>query len=204
MKSMVVAAAVLFTSLSITAQTNTSIVHQDGIFAQALAFTGGTSIDLNVSRGTDASGQAETFLFFDIFQQTSDGIIDTFASGQIPDGSLQGDDPAHVVLDVDTSQLTNFISSSCMFSFITFTETCGPAPAGLIHLEWRQIRATTTHTSLGMQQTFFQFRTSTHQVSDSASAALSGSIFGFDPSDGGGEVGVNHGSTIEIDRFPGH
>ena len=125
MKSMVVAAAVLFTSLSITAQTNTSIVHQDGIFAQALAFTGGTSIDLNVSRGTEASGHAETFLFFDIFQQTSDGIIDTFASGQIPDGSLQGDDPAHVVLDVDTSQLTNFISSSCTFSFLTSSLRAG-------------------------------------------------------------------------------
>ena len=204
MKSMILAAAVLFTSLAMTAQTNTDVVHQDGLFAQALAFTGGTSIDLNVSRGTDASGQAETFLFFDTFQQTSDGFVDTFASGQIPDGSLQGDDPTHLVLDVDTSQLTNFISSSCTFSFITFTETCGPAASGLIHLEWRQTRATTTHTSLDMQQTFFQFRTSTHQISDSASAALSGSFFGLDPSTGGGEVGVNHGSTIEIDRFPHH
>ena len=204
MKTMILAAAVLFTSLTMRAQTNTSVVHQDGLFAQALAFTGGTSIDLNVSRGTDASGQAETFLFFDTFQQTSDGIIDTFASGQIPDGSLQGDDPAHVVLDVETSQLTNFISTTCTFSFVTFTETCGPSPVGLIHVEWRQVRATTTHTSLDMQQTFFQFRTSTHQVSDSASAALSGSFFGLDPSDGGGEVGVNHGSTIEIDRFPRH
>jgi hypothetical protein len=204
MKSIILAAAVLFTWLPMAAQTNTDVVHQDGLFAQALAFSGGTSIDLNVSRGTDASGQTETFLFFDSFQQTADGFTDTFASGQIPDGSLQGDDPARVLLDVDTSQLTNFISSSCTFSFITFTETCGPAPAGLIHLQWRQIRATTTHTNLDMQQNFFQFRITTHQVSDTASAALSGSIFGLDPSSGGGEIGVNHGSSIEIDRFPRH
>ena len=204
MKSITVAAAVLLTSLAMMAQTSTDVVHQDGLTAQALAFTGGTSIDLNVSRGTDTSGQVETFLFFDTFQQTSDGFIDTFASGQIPDASLQGHDPAHVVLDVDTSQLTNFISSSCTFSFVTFTQTCGPAQTGLIHLEWRQVRATTTHTSLDMQQTFFQVRINTHQVSDTASAALSGSFFGLDPSSGGGEVGVNHGSTIEIDRFPRH
>ncbi|HLK08691.1 MAG TPA: hypothetical protein VKV30_12130 [Candidatus Angelobacter sp.] len=44
MKSMILAAAVLFTSLTMTAQTNTDVVHQDGLFAQALAFTGGTSI----------------------------------------------------------------------------------------------------------------------------------------------------------------
>jgi hypothetical protein len=181
MKFTILAAAALFTSLSMTAQTNTDVVHQDGLFAQALAFTGGTSINLNVSRGTNASGRAETFLFFDTFQQTSDSFIDTFASGQIPDGALQGDDPAHVVLGVDTSQLTNFTSSSCTFSFVTFTQTCGPAPTGLIHLEWRQVRATTTHTSLDMQQTFFQFRITTHQVSDTASAALTGSIFGLGP-----------------------
>jgi len=198
MKSMILAAAVLLISLPMMAQNNVTVVHQDGLFAQALAFSGGTSIDLNVSRGSEASGQAETFLFFDSFQSTPDSFIQTFASGQIPDGSLQGDDPAHVVFDVDTSQLTNFSSTTCTFSFVTFTQTCGPSPAGLIHVEWRQTQASTTHTNSDIKQTFFLGQIHTHQVSDTASTTLTGSFFGLDMSSGGGEVGVNHGSTIEI------
>ncbi|HEV8493270.1 MAG TPA: hypothetical protein VGR76_13420, partial [Candidatus Angelobacter sp.] len=191
MKSIILAATVLFTSLSMMAQNNGPVViHSNGPFAQAFAIIEGTSIDLSVSRGTGASGQLNTFLFFDIVQPTADGFIDTFASGEIPNSSLQGDDPAHMVLDVDTSQLTNFISSTCTISFTDSTPTCGPGTAsGLIHLEWRKANLFTTHTSTDMQQTFFQTRINSHQVTDAAFTTLTGSFFGQDVTNGSGLAG---------------
>jgi hypothetical protein len=182
------------------AQNNgTVVVHSNGPFAQAFVIIDATSIDVSVSRGTSASGGFNTFLFFDIVQQTADGFIDTFASGEIPNSSLQGDDPAHMVLDVDTSQLTNFISSTCTITATTLT--CVPGtPSGLIHLEWRKTNLFTTRTSSDMQQTFFQTRIHSHQVTDFAFTTLNGSFFGQDVTNASGLAGTNHDSTMEISR----
>jgi hypothetical protein len=192
----------LLTSLPTLAQNNAPlIVHQNGLFAAALLVRDdGTSLDLNVSRATDESGQEETFLVFNNFIQNPDGFIFTFASGTIPDGALQGDNPAHVVLDVDTGQLTNFSSTTCTVSFITLTQDCGPTPGGLIHLEWRQTRLSTFHDTVDSEVKFFMGRINTHQVAEGASASVTGSVLGFDASSGSGQVGINRGSSIAISR----
>ena len=53
MKSMIVTAAVLLTSISLMAQNNgPQVLHFNGTFAQAFAVIQGQSVSLNVSRGT--------------------------------------------------------------------------------------------------------------------------------------------------------
>ncbi|HET8888900.1 MAG TPA: hypothetical protein VFQ41_08350 [Candidatus Angelobacter sp.] len=203
MKSKVFSALLLFSSLSLMAQDNTHIVqHQNGLFATVSAFaTGETRVSLNVSRGTDPlTGQASTLVFFDTFVETDDGFTDTFGAGTIPDNAISGDDPAHVVLDIDTSQVTTLTVTTCTFSFGSFTESCGPAPAGTIHLEWRQTKIFNAHTSTDSQQTFSQVRINFHLVSDSASANVTGSLLGLDINTGDGSAGVNHNSVVTITR----
>lgn len=202
MKVITLALAVLFTSLAMTAQSNTHIVmHQDGAFANADAFNGGTSLTAEVSRGTDFfTGQPTTFLFYTTFVDTPDGFTETFGSGTIPNDSFKGDDPAHLMLDVDTSQLTTIFATSCTFSFSTFTFTCSPAQGGMIDLEWRQSKFFSTKTTNDTQQTFFQARINSHVVSDTSSANIAGSFIGLDVTNGFAIVGVNHSSTVEIFR----
>jgi hypothetical protein len=201
MKSMILPAAVLLTSISLMAQNNgPEVLHFNGTFATAFAVIQGRSVSLNVSRGVDVSGQLNTFLFFDIVQSTDDGIIDTIGEGHILNTAFHGNDPVHMVLDVDLSQVTDFISSTCTFSFTTFTETCGPGiTSGLIHLEWHPANLETTHSSTDMQQTFLQARINSHEVLDNALTTLTGSFLGQDVTDGSGGAGTQHDSTMTIE-----
>jgi hypothetical protein len=204
MKSKVFSALLLLSSLSLMAQDNTHIVqHQNGLFATVSAIDAGgtTRVFLNVSRGTDPlTGQASALVFFDTFVETGDGFTDTFGSGTIPDSAITGNDPAHVVLDIDTSQVTTVTVTACTFSFVTFTQTCGPTPSGVIHLEWQQTKIFNAHNSTDSQQTFSQVRINSHQVSDTASANVTGSLLGLDISTGDGSAGVNHNSVVTITR----
>jgi hypothetical protein len=204
MKSKVFSALLLLSSLSLMAQDNTHVVqHQNGLFATVSAIDAGgtTRVFLNASRGTDPlTGQASTLVFFDTFVQTDDGFTDTFGSGTIPDNAITGDDPAHVVLDIDTSQVTTLTITSCTFSFSSFTQSCVTPPAGTIHLEWRQTKIFNAHNSTDSQQTFSQVRINFHQVSDSASANVTGSLLGLDITTGDGSAGVNHNSVVTITR----
>jgi hypothetical protein len=204
MKSKVFSALLLLSSLSLMAQDNTNIVqHQNGLFAtvSAIAMDGETRVFLNASRGTDPlTGQPSTLVFFDTFVETGDGFTDTFGSGTIPNDAITGDDPAHLVLDVDTSQVTTLTVTSCTFSFSTFTQSCGTTPAGTIHLEWQQTKIFNAHTSSDSQQTFSQVRINSHQVSDSASADVTGSLLGLNINTGDGSAGVNHNSVVTITR----
>jgi len=201
MKAMTLVAMLLFTSLAMSAQSNTHLViNEDGLFATADASIDGTNLVAQVARGTDAGGQATTFLVYATFVSTPDGFIETFGSGTIPNDSLQGNDPAHVVLDVDTSQLTTVLATTCTFNFVNFTESCVPAPAGLIHLEWRQTKFFTLHNNSDTQEVLAQARINFHELADTASAATNGSFIGLDVNNGGGTVGVNHGTEVEIFR----
>ena len=204
MKSKVFSALLLLSSLSLMAQDNTHIVqHQNGLFAtvSAIATDAETRVLLNASRGTDPlTGQPSTLVFFDTFIETDDGFTDTFGAGTIPDNAITGNDPAHLVLDIDTSQVTTLTITSCTFSFSSFTQTCGAPPAGTIHLEWQQTKIFNAHNSTDSQQTFSQVRINFHLVSDTASANVTGSLLGLDINTGDGSAGVNHNSVVTITR----
>jgi len=201
MKSMILPAAVLLTSISLMAQNNgPQVVHANGTFAQAFAVIEGRSVSLSVFRAAGTPSQLGTFLFFDIIQLTPDGFIDTIAEGNIPNTAFHGNDPMHMVLDVDISQITNFISSTCTFTDINFTQTCGPGiDSGTIHLEWHQANIETVHTSTDTQQIFPQVRINSHEVSDFAITTLTGSFLGQDVTNGSGGAGTQHDSAISIE-----
>jgi hypothetical protein len=199
MKSKVFSALLLLSSLSLMAQDNAPIVqHQDGLFANASAVSNDTSVFAVVSRGSALfTGQATTFIFFDMITFTPDGFTDTSGVGTIPNDAIKGDDPAHVVLDIDLSQLTTVSGATCTFNIVDSTQNCSPTPlSGVIHLEWRQTKLVSIHATSTFQQTFFQFQINSQVESDSSSAAATGSLLGFDMSNGNGQVGVNHASTM--------
>lgn len=191
--------SILFFSSLLVAQTTTpaTVFHSNGAFADLVSFTDGTEILVQVTRGTDSAGNPATFLLYDTFVTTSDGFTDTFSSGIIPDDSFQGGDPAHLSLNVDTSLVSEFSSSSCTFSFTDFSFVCVPGPLGLIQIDWQQDHTFTSHTVSNVQQTFAQFMSQQHTVSDSASATASGSFLGT-MIQGSGQAGVNHNSLLQI------
>lgn len=203
MRSIVLAVFVLFSSLGMMAQSNIhTVLHQDGLFGGVSAVSGDTSLFLQISHGTDFfTGQPTTFLLYDTFVQSPNGFTDTFAIGTIPNDSIKGNDPAHVVLDVDTSQLTTISTTFCTFTFPDFTQTCGQGALGVIHLEWRQNQTFTLHTVGEQQQVFVQGRLNFHEVSDSASAAITGSFLGLDITNGVGQIGFNHSSSVDLFMF---
>jgi hypothetical protein len=201
MRYPLVIAALLLCPLVLFAQTSTpaTVFHSNGAFAQFLTITpDGLEIIVQVQRGTDSSGNASTFLIYDTFGPVTDGFVDTFASGVIPDSAFQGGDPAHLSLNVDTSQLTGFSSTSCTLSNIDFSFTCGPGSVGLIQLDWQQDSFSSTHTVSNVQQTFAQFMSQQHTVADTASALATGSFLGVTINSASGQAGVNHNSTLQI------
>jgi hypothetical protein len=200
MKSLV-AFAMLFLSTLLMAQSNaTTTFHSNGAFAQTFSFTNGTDLFLQVNRGTDFTGSPATFLFYDSFTFSSDSFIDTFASGTIPNDAFTGGDPAHLVLNVDTTQVNTFFVETCTFSFTNFTFTCAPGALGVIQLEWQQNRAFSSHTTSDTQTTFAQAMAQQHIDADSASADVSGSFLGLPVSNTFAEAGASHNSTIQLVR----
>lgn len=172
-------------------------VHSSGAFANTFTFANGSDVFLNVTRA-DTNNVKSTFLNFDVFSFTSDGFTDTFASGQIPDDSFKGDNTKHMSLNVDTSQVASFQTSTCTFSFVTFTFTCQPGPFGVIQLDFQQDGDFTARTISDSTFTFFQFSERTHQDSDSASAGVNGSVLGLAVNSGFGNIGTNRDTSISF------
>lgn len=197
-----VTTAMLFLSTLLPAQSNpTLIFHGKGASADInLILPDGTQLSLEGVRGSDDTGSPSTLLLYTAFSFSSDSITETFAAATIPNEAFRGDDAAHLVLDVDTSQLTDFSAQTCVFSFIDFTETCGPAALGVIQFEWRQNRAFTQHIVSDRNTTDILGREHEHQESDSASADVTGSFLGLPVSASFGNVNTAHNTVIEIFR----
>jgi hypothetical protein len=184
---------------------------QDGASAQANINTGtpGTTagVNVNVSRGV-TNDVASTTLNYSDFSEPADfsSLTITNIFGTIPNDSFTGDNTKDLVLNLDTSQLdpsTSF-SQRCVFTFSpTFSEVCGPAPTGVIHLEFHENGINRTRIlDLKEEQVAGPVTTFTHQRSDTGSANFQGTVFGVpvSTSQGTANVGVNHQSTLVITR----
>ena len=183
--------------------TNHDVVHQEGAAASVGFSQDGGFFQLDVSRGTVEPGTGpQVFILYQSFISLPDASFSaTIGSGSLPSDAFQGDSAAHLTLNVDTSQVTSFTTTTCIFTFFPqFTETCTPGALGVIQLEWIQSHNSTTHSVISQTQVFNQARVETHQNSDTASAAVTGSILGVTVN-AGGTTGVNHASTLELFRF---
>ena len=176
-------------------------VHQEGAAANVPISQDGGFTSLSVSRATDPQGNPQTFLFYDAFLNTPEGFVETVASGLIPNDAFQGDSAAHLRLNVDTSQISTFSTTTCTLTFFPqFTVTCVPGALGVIQLDWAQNRSSTTHSVTAQSESFNLARIELHQTSDEVSAVVTGSFLGI-PVNASGPAMVNHSSTMEVFRF---
>ena len=205
----VFAVVVLFASLLMAqndnasqsaAQTNGPVFsfHSRGTLADFFSFQNGTDISLSVNRNGEGGQQAATFLNFSTFTFNQNGFTDIFGFGQVPNEALHGGGDKHVSLSVDTSQVNSFQTITCTFDFINFISSCQPGPFGLVQIDWEQDGNSTLHQVSETRQTFFQFTIHSQVNSESASAPANGSVLGIPVSNGFGNVGVHHNSTVEI------
>lgn len=173
----------------------TITIHSSSASANVLTFSGSTDITLGVLRSDNPSGNG-TFLVFDLFSFSDNVVTDTFGSGQIPNQDLTGDNTKHLSLSVDTSQLSSFQTTTCNLNTVTNTQTCQPAPGGLVQLEFQQDGAFLVHNISNTLATFFQFTEHDQRNSLAASASANGSVLGLPVSNGHSEIDINRDTTI--------
>jgi hypothetical protein len=182
---------------------------QDAEFASLSQSTGPLSnFSLQVSRGLTTSSGATASLQFSAFSITVDPTTGAFTSitftnefGPIPPSAFTGQNTQNLALNIDTSTLdpTTFFSQTCTLDLTTFIETCGPGPAGVISLQFREndAQSTTIH-ALQQVVTNGPITTRTHQRSDNTTANVQGTVYGATVSGASANVGVNHLSSIEM------
>jgi hypothetical protein len=179
---------------------------QEGEFASLSGFsvTSGHFF-FQVSRGFSTTGGTSASLQYSAFSKAPDSSTITITNvfGPIPSSAFTGETTQHLALDIDTGTLdpTKFSSETCTFVPTTLRRICGPGPAGLIHLEFRENGA--RRTIVDLKQTTFLGPVTTliHQKSDNSTADFQGSLFGTPVADFSGasaSVGVNHQSTLKI------
>ena len=200
MKVLQVIATVLFSAM-LFAQSNPTVVHGNGAFASLTTVSNGSNINLNINSGTDSSGQQTTFLFFNIFTFNSDGTETSIAgTGFIPNGAFSGGNPANLSLNLDTSQITGFQTTTCNVDITTFTVTCADGPTGVIAINWKPDGAFSVHSVSTTQVNFSQFTFQSHGESDQTSATANGTLVGFSLTDASGQAGTNHNKSMSLVR----
>ena len=180
------------------ASAQTTTFHASGEFAETFANANGTFFTIFAARGcpTDPCFTNNTILVFFATVRTANGVAFVEGDGVIPDSAFDASNPDHATLNVDTSQLSGFNSTSCTFvsgrGFV-----CQPGPAGVIQAEWKRTRAGSStrveedHTTQG------PFVTHSHKNQDFFSAASTGSFFGTSFSDSRrSEIGTNNNTVI--------
>lgn len=198
MKYLLAVAMLASFPLALMAQTTHVKFSQNGAFANVDVTPDPLSnIAVQVSRGTTTS------LFFSstTFAADFNSITFTQIFGTIPDADFTGENTHGLSLNVDTTQLDPSTSTSqtCTLDLTTFTFTCGPAPAGVIQIDFRENGAQRTRIlALESVTTSGPLTTRVHQRSDNGSANAQGTALGTPISSVSATIGVNHQSTLEI------
>lgn len=189
-----VAAVCLFSSL-LAAQTTTSF-HSAGGGAFAVTNVNGTAIQIDVNRGDTSA----LLLTFTSTQNPDGSVTTTTGSGTIPNADFFSSTLEHMSLNVDTSQVPGFQSTTCTSSFTPFfTETCGPGPLGVIQVNWVNNRIIIISGVQEQHRTFFGVTVDLHIDASADSANASGSFLGLSFSSANNAfVQTNRDTTITI------
>jgi hypothetical protein len=176
---------------------------QDAEFASLAQNINATSnFTLTVSRNAASGTTTSASINYLEFDFAADFSSFTFVQivGAIPTSAFTGQTTNDLVLNFNTSQLdpTTSISQSCTFSFVTFIETCGAAPTGLLSVEWKGNNVVSSEVAIIREDTMGGFTTKLHQHSDNSTASATGSVFGVAVNPSSAQVGVNHSSTLEL------
>ena len=204
MKSLSVFAVLVFIPLGMLAQTQHLKFSQAGEFASFSTSSQFSSTSLSISRMSSTNSAPSATLNYTTVTVAPDFSSETFTQiiGEIPASDFTGQTTQHLVLDFDTSQLSSSgVSQSCTLDLVLFTRTCGPAPTGMIHLEFEENGLQRTRL-LDFNEEITNGSTTTriHQRSDNSTANMEGSIFGTSVSSTSANVGVNRDSSLEVIR----
>jgi hypothetical protein len=204
MKRLLLGTLMVFLPLAMLAQTQHIKFKQSGEFASFSSSPDPLSqISLTVSRNFSTTAGASASLNYSAFTVTADFTSETFVQivGEIPASAFTGQNTKHLVLDFDTSQLdpsTSF-TQNCTVDLNLLIQVCGPAPTGLIHLEFEENGLQRTRV-LDFNEEIINGSTTTriHQKSDNGSANVQGSLFNVPVSSASATVGMNKESSLEV------
>ncbi len=196
MKPLLSLAAICLFAPALIAQSTTSF-HSNAEGALLRTIVQGTEISIDVLRG-DSGVSLVAFAF----TQNPDGSsTEISAFGIIPNADFVTGGVEHMSLNVDTSQVPGFRSTSCTFSFVPFfTESCSQGPLGLIQVNWRNNKITSSSNVLERRQTLGGSVTiDRHENFDENSADANGSFLGLAfPMADEASVRLNRETTITI------
>jgi hypothetical protein len=204
MKTLLVGTLMVFLPLAMAAQTTRVLFRHAGEFASYSQSTDPlNNFSVTVSRIANSGTPASASINYAALTIAPDFNSETFVQifGAIPATSFTGTTTQDLILDLDTSTLdpTTSFSQSCTVDLIFFTETCGPAPTGLIHLEFQQNSAQRIRV-VDFNEIITNGSTVTHirQQSDNSTANVNGSVFGTPVSSATATVGENHTASLEV------
>jgi hypothetical protein len=206
MKKLLVIATVVLLPLALAAQTKHVKLTNDGTFASVQTSNPTANFQLQVSRAFSTGNTTSTNLFFISSSFNADLTVFTLIEivGPIPNGAFTGDNTKNLALNLDPSMLdpnvTTIESCTLDFSQPVPSFVCGPLPAGTIQLNFQENDIQLDHLVRTETSTVGPVSVTSHQRSDSGSANVTGTIFGASVSSPGGNVGVNHLSSIEFTR----
>lgn len=196
MKPLLSVAAVCLLSTLLAAQKTTSF-HSTEESAFALGNANGTQVQVDVFRGDTSA-----FLFTFTLTLNADGsFAATDGFGTIPTADFTNGGLEQMSLNVDTSQVPGFQSTSCTFSFTPFfSESCTQGPLGVIQVHWTNTRIISESLLFEDHQTVGGSLTvDSHVDSTQTSAQASGSYLGLSfVTMGQAFMDLNRDTTITI------
>jgi hypothetical protein len=180
----------------------TTTFHARDQFAQTHFEINGAQVDISVFHGPAGPAGTNTFLSYGSFAENPDGSA-TFMSGfgVIPDSAFDAQNLQHFSLNVDTSQVSGFRASTCIFS-VSFTFTCTDgSPLGPIQIDWQPNGINSTKSIQHVSFTSGSFTKRLDFDQDESSADATGSYLGSNFTDPGRAlIGKARDSVVTITR----
>lgn len=127
--------AILLLSFASFSSGQTASISGSGDEATIFLGSNGSLIFLMVTNGTDTFGNPGTLLSYRIMTPNPDGTTTTVIGfGNIPNDAFTDQGPSKMSLNVDTSQVAGFSTTTCIF---TPNFTCSSIPGGPVQITWR-------------------------------------------------------------------
>jgi len=166
-----------------------------GTFADDTFVIDGYIAHMAVSQDT-STGQ--TLLLYNYaFSSPDRSSTFQFGGGYIPNDAVQLNNANVAKLNVDTSQVSGFVATSCTH-FPGQIQTCTPGPVGVIQMDWQQDGVMSNRTLSQNWKTFPGARLHTQLNSELSSAHVTGTFLGNSFTSDLGDIGKMANSLFEI------
>ena len=166
-----------------------------GTFADSTFSINGYVAHISVSQ--DTSSGLTLLIYNYVFSSPDGSSTFEFGGGYIPNDAVQLNNANVAKLNVDTSQVSGFMATSCTH-FPGQSSTCTPGPFGVIQIDWQQDGVMSNRTISQNWKTFPGARLHTQLNSELNSAHVTGSFLGSTFISDLGDIGKTTNSLFEI------